>query len=210
MLEAALHALAIVVEPMRLLIMAGGVVLGLALGVIPGLGGVVALAILIPFTYNLDSFTAFALLLGMASVTTVSDLIPAVLFGVPGTVGAAATVLDGHPLAKQGHAARAFGAGYMASLIGGIFGAALLAVAIPVLRPIVLYLASPELLSFCIFGLSMVGVLSGKAPLKGLAAACFGLMLAMIGSDSQTGTLRWTFDSLYLWDHLPLDRKSVV
>ncbi len=204
MLDAALHALAVIVEPMRLLIMAGGVVLGLGLGVIPGLGGVVALAILIPFTYNLDAFTAFALLLGMASVTTVSDLIPAVLFGVPGTVGAAATVLDGHPMAKQGHAARAFGAGYMASLIGGVFGAALLAVTIPVLRPVVLYLASPELLSFCIFGLSMVGVLSGKAPLKGLAAACLGLMLAMIGSDAQTGTLRWTFGSLYLWDHLPL------
>ena len=168
------------------------------------LGGIVALAILIPFTYNLDTYTAFALLLGMASVTTVSDLIPAVLFGVPGTVGAAATVLDGHPLAKQGQAARAFGAGYAASLIGGVFGAALLAVAIPVLRPVVLYLASPELLSFCIFGLSMVGVLSGKAPLKGLTAACLGLMLAMIGSDSQTGTLRWTFGSLYLWDHLPL------
>ncbi|HUZ75626.1 MAG TPA: tripartite tricarboxylate transporter permease [Stellaceae bacterium] len=204
MLDAALHALVIIMEPTRLLIMAGGVVLGLALGVIPGLGGVVALAILIPFTYNLDSFTAFALLLGMASVTTVSDLIPAVLFGVPGTVGAAATILDGHPLARQGQAARAFGAGYAASLIGGIFGAALLAVAIPVLRPIVLYLESPELLSFCIFGLSMVGVLSGRAPLKGLTAACLGLMLAMIGSDSQSDTLRWTFGALYLWDHLPL------
>ncbi|HUK59844.1 MAG TPA: tripartite tricarboxylate transporter permease [Stellaceae bacterium] len=204
MLAAALSALHVVLEPMRLLIMAGGVVLGLSLGVIPGLGGIVALAILIPFTYNLDTFTAFALLLGMASVTTVSDLIPAVLFGVPGTVGAAATVLDGHPLAKQGMAARAFGAGYAASLIGGVFGAALLAVAIPILRPVVLYLASPELLSFCIFGLSMVGVLSGKAPLKGLTAACIGLMLAMIGSDSQTGTLRWTGGSLYLWDHLPL------
>ncbi|HXQ49458.1 MAG TPA: tripartite tricarboxylate transporter permease [Stellaceae bacterium] len=204
MLEAAIHALGVVLEPMRLLIMAGGVVLGLSLGVIPGLGGVVALAILIPFTYHLDAYSAFALLLGMASVTTVSDLIPAVLFGVPGTVGAAATVLDGHPLAKQGHAARAFGAGYAASLIGGVFGACLLAVTIPVLRPVVLYLASPELLSFCIFGLSMVGVLSGKAPLKGLTAACLGLMLAMIGSDSQTGTLRWTFGSLYLWDHLPL------
>jgi putative tricarboxylic transport membrane protein len=204
MLEAALHALSVILEPMRLLIMAGGVVLGLALGVIPGLGGVVALAILIPFTYSLDPFTAFALILGMASVTTVSDLIPAVLFGVPGTVGAAATVLDGHPLARQGQAARAFGAGYAASLIGGIFGAALLAVTIPVLRPVVLYLASPELLAFCIFGLSMVGVLSGRAPLKGLAAAALGLMLAMIGSDAQTGTLRWTFGTLYLWDHLPL------
>src|ERR1700722_8101757 len=204
MLIAAVHALGLVLDPTRLMIMVGGVVLGLALGVVPGLGGIVGLALLIPFTYHLDTYTSFALLLGMASVTTVSDLIPAVLFGVPGTVGAAATVLDGHPLAKSGQAARAFGAGFAASLIGGIFGAALLAVAIPVLRPVVLYLGSPELLSFCIFGLSMVGVLSGKAPLKGLAAACLGLMLAMIGSDSQTGTLRWTFGSLYLWDHLPL------
>jgi TctA family transporter len=79
-----------------------------------------------------------------------------------------------------------------------------LALAIPVLRPMVLYLASPELLSFCIFGLSMVSVLSGKAPLKGLTAAGLGLMLAMIGGDAQTGTLRWTFGTLYLWDHLPL------
>src|SRR5262249_50628450 len=63
---------------------------------------------------------------------------------------------------------------------------------------------SPELLSFCIFGLSMVAVLSGKAPLKGITVACFGLMLAMIGSGSQTGTMRWTFGTLYLWDHLPL------
>jgi putative tricarboxylic transport membrane protein len=204
MLEAGIHALALIMEPTRLLIMTGGVILGLSLGVIPGLGGVVGLAILIPFTYHLDAYSAFALLLGMASVTTISDLIPAVLFGVPGTVGAAASVLDGHPLAKMGQAARAFGAGYGASLIGGIFGALLLALAIPVLRPMVLYLASPELLSFCIFGLSMVSVLSGKAPLKGLTAAGLGLMLAMIGGDAQTGTLRWTFGTLYLWDHLPL------
>jgi putative tricarboxylic transport membrane protein len=204
MWEAAWQALTLVLEPERLAIMTGGVILGLSLGVIPGLGGVVGLAILIPFTYHLDTFSAFALLLGMASVTTISDLIPAVLFGVPGTVGAAATVLDGHPMARMGQAARAFGAGYGASLMGGIFGALLLALAIPVLRPVVLYLASPELLSFCIFGLSMVAVLSGKAPLKGLTGAGLGLMLAMIGGDAQTGTLRWTFDSLYLWDKLPL------
>src|SRR5579859_1139246 len=204
MLEAAAQALGLVLDPTRLLIMLGGVVLGLALGVVPGLGGIVGLALLIPFTYHLDGYTAFALLLGMAATTTVSDFIPAVLFGVPGTVGAAATVLDGHPLAKQGQVQRAFGAGYASSLAGGIFGALLLAVAIPVLRPIVLYLGSSELLAFCIFGLSMVAVLSGKAPLKGLTIASLGLMLSLIGSDPQTGTLRWTFGSLYLWDHLPL------
>jgi putative tricarboxylic transport membrane protein len=204
MLTAAAHALTIILDPMRLLIMLAGVVLGLFLGVIPGLGGIVGLALLIPFTYHLDGYSAFALLLGMAAVTTVSDFVPAVLFGVPGTVGAAATVLDGHPLAKKGEAARAFGAGYISSLTGGIFGAFLLALTIPILRPIVLYLGSAELLSFCIFGLSMVAVLSGRAPLKGLTAATMGLMLAMIGSDPETGTQRWTFDQLYLWDRLPL------
>jgi putative tricarboxylic transport membrane protein len=194
----------LIMEPMRLAIMFGGVVLGLALGVIPGLGGIVGLALLIPFTYHMDAPSAFALLLGMASVTTVSDFIPAVLFGVPGTVGAAATVLDGYPMAQRGEAARAFGAGYAASLSGGLFGAILLGLAIPVLRPLVLYLGSAELLSFCLFGLSMVAVLSGKAPLRGLTAAALGLMLSMVGSDPETGTLRWTFDTLYLWDHLPL------
>ena len=161
MLDAALHALHLLLDPMRLAIMLGGVVLGLALGVVPGLGGIVGLALLIPFTYHLDGYTAFALLLGMAAVTTVSDFIPAVLFGVPGTVGAAATYIEKYDgkLAR-----RAFGAGYAASLAGGIFGALLLALAIPVLRLIVMYIGSAELLAMCIFGLSMVATLSGKAP----------------------------------------------
>src|SRR5512139_2782074 len=112
MFEVAVHALGILLDPFRLAILASGVLLGLLLGVIPGLGGVDGLAILIPFTYNLDPYAAFALLLGMAAVTTISDLIPAVLFGVHGSVGAAATVMDGHELAKKGQAGRALGAGY--------------------------------------------------------------------------------------------------
>src|SRR5262249_15197368 len=135
---------------------------------------------------------------------TTSDLIPAVLFGVPGTVGAAATVIDGHQMARNGEAGRAFGAGFAASLFGGVFGALILALAVPVLRPLMLAIGSPELLAFSIFGLSMVATLSGRAPLKGLTAAGLGLMLAMIGSGSQTGTQRWTFGWLYIWDGLPL------
>ena len=204
MLQVAAHSLGILLEPMRLALLTLGVLIGLGIGVIPGLGGVVGLALLIPFTYKLDAYAAFALLLGMASVTTISDLIPAILFGVPGSVGAAATVLDGHALAKQGQAGRALGAGYASALLGGILGAVLLAFALPVIRPVLLYFGTPELLGFCIFGLAMVAVLSGSAPLKGIVAACFGLLLAMIGSGSQTGTMRWTFNTLYLWDHLPL------
>src|SRR5437763_3864886 len=140
----------------------------------------------------------------MAAVITSSDFITAVLFGVPGHVGAAATVIDGHAMARKGEAGRAFGAGFTSSLLGGIVGAFMLAISIPVLRPILLSIGSPELLAFTLFGMSMVATLSGKAPLKGLTAAGIGLMVSMIGSRSQTGALRWTFDWLYLWDGVPL------
>ena len=98
-------------------------VIGLAIGVLPGLNGIVGMAMLIPFTYNMDQHTAMALLLGMAAVITSSDFITAVLFGVPGHVGAAATVIDGHAMAKNGEAGRAFGAGFASSLAGGLVGA---------------------------------------------------------------------------------------
>jgi len=204
MLDAAWHAATIMADPTRLMFLATGVLVGLALGVIPGLGGIVGMALLLPFTFDLDPYSAFALLLGMGSVTTTSDTIPAVLFGVPGTAGSAATILDGHPLARQGQAGRAFGAAYSASMVGGVFGALLLAVSIPILRPVMLTVGSPELLSFAFFGLCMVSVLSGSSPLRGLAAAGFGLMIDMIGQDPQTGTLRWTLGSLYLWGGVPL------
>ncbi len=204
MLHAALDAINLLFEPARMAILAAGVIIGLVIGALPGLSGVVGLAILIPFTYHLDAHAAFALLLGMAAVTTTSDLIPAVLFGVPGTVGAAATVLDGHQMARKGEAGRAFGAGFAASLFGGLFGAFVLALAIPVLRPVMLSVGSPELLALVIFGMSMVATLSGRAPLKGLAAAALGLMISMVGAGTQTGVMRWTGDWLYVWDGVPL------
>src|SRR5713101_9591841 len=126
-LAMALHALQLLLQWPRIAILVLGVLIGLAIGCMPGLGGVVALAVLIPFTYNLDAPTSFALLLGVAAVTTSSDLIPAVLFGVPGTVGAAATVIDGHAMARRGEAGRAFGAGFASSLAGGLIGAIVLA-----------------------------------------------------------------------------------
>jgi TctA family transporter len=204
MLHSAAHALVIILDPMRMLYLFGGVCMGLSLGILPGIGGVAGTALLLPFTYNLDAPTAFALLLGLGATTTTADPIAAILFGAPGHAASAATTLDGYPMTRRGEAGRALGASYMAALIGGLFGAALMAVALPVLRPIILYIGSPELLGVAVFGISMVAVLSGNAPLRGLTAACFGMMLSMIGTDPQSGTLRWTMDSLYLWDGLPL------
>jgi len=204
MATAAGKAFLILMEPTRLMYLAAGCVMGLVLGIVPGIGGLAGTAMLLPFTFNMDPYAAFALLLGLGSTTATGDPIPAVLFGVPGGAASAATVLDGFPMAKRGEAGRALSACYMSSMMGGIFGACLLAVSIPILRPVMLFLGSPELLAFAVLGISMVALLSGNAPLRGLAAGCLGIMIAMIGTDPQSGTLRWTFNSLYLWDGLPL------
>jgi TctA family transporter len=203
-MTAAVDALMLVIDPYRFMMLLAGVLMGLVLGIIPGVGGLVGMALLLPFTFTMDPYTAFAVLLGITAVTGTSDTIPAVLFGVPGTSGAQATILDGHAMAKKGEAGRALSAAYMSSLIGGLIGAAVLALAVPLLRPLVLHFGSPELLALSIFGISMVAVLSGNAPLRGLAAAGLGIMLAMVGEDPQTSTMRWTLDSLYLWEGLPL------
>ena len=203
-----LHALGdglgIILEWHRMALLWGGVLCGLALGILPGIGGVAGTALLLPFTYNMDPAAAMALLLGLAATTTHGDPISAIVLGAPGHAASAATALDGYPMTKRGEGARALGAAYMSALMGGLFGAVLMAVALPLVRPLILFIGSPELLALAVFGISMVSVLSGNAPLRGLTGACFGMMLAMIGSDPQTGTLRWTMDSLYLWEGLPL------
>jgi TctA family transporter len=204
MLHAAGQALLIILDPHRLVYLFAGVCMGLGLGLLPGIGGIAGTAMLLPFTYELDPHAAFALLLGLGATTTTADPISAILFGVPGHAASAATTLDGYPLTRQGQARRALGASYMSALMGGLFGAALMGVSLPILRPLMLYIGSPELLAFAVFGLSMVAVLSGNAPLRGLAAGCFGVMLSMVGEEAQTGMQRWTLDSLFLADGLPL------
>lgn len=203
-LQAAADALVIIADPARLLFVAFGTFLGLVIGVIPGIGGLVGLSLLLPFTFSMDPYTALAFLVGVQSVTTTSDTIPAVLFGVPGTTGSAATVLDGHPMAKRGEAGRAYGAAFTASVCGGLFGALLLAVSIPVLQPFILAIGTPELLAVCLLGLTLVVSLSHRALFKGLVAAALGLLLAAVGDEPQTGELRWTFGSFYLWDGISL------
>ena len=204
MLEAAADAFLIISDPGRLMFVALGTVLGLIIGVIPGIGGLVGLALLLPFTFAMDPYTALAFLVGVQAVTTTSDTIPAVMFGVPGTTGSAATVLDGYPMAKKGEAGRAYGAAFTASVCGGLFGAFVLAISIPVIRPFIMAVGTPELLAICLLGLTLVVSLSHKALFKGLIAACLGLLFATIGDEPQTGEMRWTFDNFYLWDGLSL------
>lgn len=204
MIESLVEAFFLVLQVERFVYLAAGVILGLTLGILPGVGGAAGMALLLPFTFGMDPIAAFAFMLGLSAVAATSDTIPAVLFGVPGTQASQATVIDGHAMARKGEAGRALAAAYVSSVIGGLFGALLLALTIPVLRPVMLYFGSPELLAFSIFGISMVAVLAGSSPLRGLGIAGFGIMLSMIGSAPQGGDLRWTLGTTYLYDGLPL------
>jgi len=181
-----------------------GIALGFAVGILPGLGGPTTLALMLPFIFTMQAVEAFAFLLGMAAVTATTGDITSILFGVPGEPTTASTIVDGHPMAKKGEAGRALGAALTSSLFGAVLGAFALALAIPIVRPLVLSFGSPEYFMLAVLGLTFVASLSGESLLKGLIAAGVGMMLATVGLDPMTGTERYTFGQLFLWDGIGL------
>jgi TctA family transporter len=197
-------AASLLFDPRILMFLLIGVFVGSLLSVIPGVGGLMGIALLLPFTFSMSPHEALIFLVGAMAVMSTSDSIPAILFGIPGTPTSMVTVLDGYPMAQQGRAGRALGAAFSASVIGGIIGALVLVAIIPLVMPLLMQARSPELLAFCILGLAMVGGLAGSSMSKGLGAALIGIGFAFIGQDDNTATLRWTFDSIYLWDGLHL------
>jgi TctA family transporter len=126
------------------------------------------------------------------------------MMGIPGSSASQATVLDGFPLAKKGEAARALSAAFFSSMLGGVFGALILTVAIVAARPLILLFSSAELFMLAVFGLSMVAVLAGKNLAKGVAAAGLGLIIGSIGDAPATGEFRMTLGIDYLYDGVPL------
>ena len=181
-----------------------GVAIGFVVGLLPGLGGPTTLALMLPFVLKMTPVEAFAFLLGMLAVTHTTGDITSILFGIPGEPTSAATIVDGHAMAKRGEAGRALGAAMMSSLIGAVFGALVLGLAIPVVRPLVLALGSPEFFMLAVLGITFVAALSGQALLPGLVAGGLGLWLATIGMDPISGTQRYTFGQLFLWDGIGL------
>jgi putative tricarboxylic transport membrane protein len=181
-----------------------GVTVGLAIGIFPGLGGIAGLSLLMPFLYGMDDISALAMLIGLVAVIPTSDTFSSVLMGIPGSSASQATVLDGFPLAKQGQAARALSAAFVASLFGGLFGAIVLTGFVLIARPIILAFGSAELFMLSVFGLSMVGVLAGRSLSKGIAACGLGLVLGSIGAAPATGEFRMVFGIDYLYDGIPL------
>ena len=207
MLDTFIQGLFVVLEWQTFLVMLVGIFLGFWVGLLPGLGGTTTLALMLPFIYKMTPVEAFAFLLGMHSVVSTTGDITSVLFGIPGEGTTAATILDGHAMAKKGEAGRALGAALMSSLIGALIGAFALALSIPIVRPLVLTFGAPELFMLAVIGIAFISSLSGeggRALLRGILAGLLGLLFALVGQDPQAGVQRFTFGQLYLWGGLDL------
>ena len=191
-------------ELTHLLFLFGGTLLGLVVGILPGLGGTSGLALVLPFVYSLEPSYALAMMIGVLAPTTTSDTFPAVLMGIPGTAGSQATVMDGFPLSKKGMAARALSAAFCSSLMGGVFGALILSISIYYAIPIIMAFGFGEQFLLIILALLMVGALTGENFIKGITACILGLIIGSIGSAPITGDLRFTFGTLYLVEGVPI------
>ena len=177
-----------------------GVIIGLIFGITPGLGGVVALAVLLSLTYRMTEISAFAFLIGAASAAAFGGSISAILLNVPGTSQNVATCLDGYPMTRKGEGARALAISATASALGGFIGGIVLLFMIPVARKVVMAFAPPEYFMLCFLGLTAIASVSGKSLVRGLISGSIGVLLSFIGYDPVTGILRFTFGNLYLYD----------
>lgn len=181
-----------------------GVVIGMVFGAVPGLGGTIAIALLIPVTFGMDSTYAMVLFGATLGGVAFGGSISAILINVPGTGPNAATLLDGYPMSQQGRAGEALGVSATASALGAIFGLIVLVLVLPVAREIVLSFQPPEFFWLAIFGLTIIAVATEGSLLKGVLAGGFGLMLSLIGFANTTGEYRYGFGTEYLWDGIGL------
>ena len=181
-----------------------GIVVGLLVGIMPGLGGIAGMSLLMPFVYGMDPVSAIALLIGMVAVIPTGDTFTSVLMGIPGSSASQATVLDGYPLAKKGQAARALSAAFTSSLLGGVFGAVVLTGFVFVAKPVILMFSTAELFMLAVLGLSVVGVLAGASIVRGVAACGLGIMFGAMGAAPATGESRFDLNLNYLQDGIPL------
>jgi putative tricarboxylic transport membrane protein len=181
-----------------------GIVLGLAVGVLPGFSPQNTLIILLPVTLAVDVEVALAFMIALYCANHLSGGIPAILVNIPGSGGAAATCIDGYQMTRKGQAQQALVLSFVASVAGGLIASVAVLALLPWLAGIGLILRSVEMVVIILFGLTLIAVLAAKDMLKGLIAGMFGLMLGMIGTDAVFSTPRATFGFLELYDGLPL------
>ena len=181
-----------------------GVAGGIAIGALPGLTATMGVAVLLPLTFGMPPGTGMAALIGVYIGAIYGGSISAIILKTPGTPAAAATVLDGHALARQGLAAKALSISTVASFVGGMVGTAILMSLSPLLDRAALWFAAPEYFMLAMFGLSVIAGISGSSLTRGLIAGAFGLLISTVGLDYVTSHPRFTFDQLELFNGPPI------
>jgi putative tricarboxylic transport membrane protein len=191
------------VTPYNILFIVLGTALGMVVGALPGLSATMALALLLPLTFQLPPETGICMLASLYLSAMYGGSIAAIILRTPGTPAAAATVVDGFPMGQRGEAGRALGISLTASLVGGIISGIALLTAAPFLGRLVLLFGPVELFAIAVLGITMIGTLSKGSPIKGLLSGALGLLLATVGMDATTGTARFTFDNINLFSGIP-------
>lgn len=193
-----LEALALIFTFQGLIALVAGVIIGTFVGALPGLGTVVALAMMLPLTFAIDSGPAIVLLLSVYVSSVYGGSVSAILINVPGTPQSAATVLDGYPMTRAGKAGEALGWATGASIFGGIFSVLILMVAAPSLSLVAINFGSIEILALIIFSMTTIAWVSRGNTIKGLLAALLGLFLSTVGQDNFTGLSRFDYGNFAL------------
>ena len=177
-------------------------ILGVIIGVLPGLGSTTGAALLLPFTLTMEPVHAITVLTTIYVSATFAGSITAILINTPGTSAAAATTFDGYPLAQRGEAGRALGIAVVASTIGGVFSVIVLCIAAPMLARVAYEFRPPEYFALTVFGLSMLASISAGGAVKNIIGGVFGVWLATIGAERVTGIERYTFGHYELYEGL--------
>lgn len=184
----------------NLFFIAIGMTLGIFIGSMPGLSATMGIAILLPLTYGMDPATGIAMLAALYMGASYGGSILAILINTPGTPAAAATVLDGYKMSQNGQAGKALGISLVSSFIGGVIGAIVLLTIAPFLGEVALKIGVVELFAIAVLGITIISSLSAGSVIKGLLSGTLGLLISLIGMDAITGTPRFTFGSIYLFD----------
>lgn len=193
----------------NLVFVLAGVVLGQFVGAVPGIGPIMAMAIAIPFTFGFDPLPAIAFLVGVNKGGLVGGAVPAVLMNTPGTPDAAATAMDGYPLAKQGKPLKATKMALFSSISGDTISDIVLITVSAPLAVLALRMGPVEVVALMIFAFSVLAGLIGTSLIKGVLAAALGLLFACIGSDPENFTPRLMFGHWELFDGLPLPSVAI-
>lgn len=170
-----------------------GVFIGAVFAAIPGLTVILCVILFLPVTYSMSAIPGMMFLLGIYCAGGYGGSVSAILINTPGTPHAAATMLDGYPLSKQGRTKAALKIALYASTFGGIFSALALLFLGPQVAKFAAQLGTPECFMVCVFGLTIIAGVSGKSMIRGIIAACLGLLISCIGSDPMTSYDRFTF-----------------